>query len=225
MCGRYDLSETGRTLRIGDVLLTLTTSHPRYNVSPLQRAPIVRRVAGQLQIQDLRWGLIPGWAKDATLAAKCINARGETVAEKPAFRTAFRRRRCVVPADGYFEWQKVATQKLPWRFVRRDRQPFLFAGLWETWQPPEAPETPLETFTILTTEPNPVAAEVHDRMPVILGPETAATWLEPETTPEALRALLGPAGADVLERYRVSTFVNTSRNDGPECVAKAAIPS
>ena len=225
MCGRYDLSESGRALRIGDALLTLEGSRPRYNVAPLQRAPVVRGDDGQLVLDEARWGLVPGWAKDASGAARCINARSETVADKPMFRTAFRKRRCLVPADGYFEWEASPSGKLPWRFVRQDRQPLLFAGLWETWHPPAGtdPTLELKTFTILTTAARDQLAEIHDRMPVIFNAQSAQLWIDPATDVAVLSALVQQTDHLTIERYRVSTVVNSSRNDTPDCVKPAIV--
>jgi putative SOS response-associated peptidase YedK len=212
MCGRYDLSESGRTLKIGDFELILTTSQPRYNVCPTQLAPIIRRRDDlQFSLDDYRWGLIPAWAKDGNSAAKCINARSETVSEKPMFRSAFRKRRCVVPADGYYEWQMAKPRKLPWRFTRMDRQPLLLAGLWESWRPPGMPEAPeIRTFTILTKVPSPKVSEIHDRMPVILEPDTANLWLDPTTTEDQLRTLCAPSEIELLTMVRVNVV-----GDGP----------
>jgi putative SOS response-associated peptidase YedK len=187
----------------------------------MQRAPVVRWRQGELTIDELRWGLVPRWAKDETLAANCINARCETVADKPMFRDAFQYRRCLVPADGYFEWQKTDQGKLPWRFVRRDRQPLLLAGLWDSWRPPDAPDGQMvETYAVLTTTPNGDSAHVHSRMPVILEPEAAARWLDPGMDKENLQALCASSPDGLLEAYRVSTVVNSSRNDSPECVLR-----
>ncbi len=222
MCGRYDLSETGRTLRIGGFEVILATVPPRYNVSPLQTVPVIRRRQVELFVSDLRWGLVPRWSRDASMAARCINARAETVAQKPMFRSAFERRRCVVPADGYYEWQKAGRLRLPWRFVRRDGQPLLFAGVWESWKPPADPEGPgLQTFSILTTTANGMASEVHDRMPVLLDPSGAVGWLDPAAVPGDLLGLCAPPANELLNRYRVSTVVNNSRNDTPECIQSA----
>ncbi|MBL9139054.1 MAG: SOS response-associated peptidase [Verrucomicrobiales bacterium] len=217
MCGRYDLSESGRTLKIGDFELILTTSQPRYNICPTQKAPVVRRgPTGSCTLEELRWGLIPAWAKDTTSAAKCINARSETVAEKPMFRSAFRRRRCLVPADGYYEWQMAKPRKLPWRFTRLDRHPMLFAGLWESWRPPGQTDAPeIETFTILTRAPTPRIAEIHDRMPVILEPEAAAMWLDPSTTEAQLITLCAPSSQELLTMARV-TLVGESPPRAPD---------
>lgn len=219
MCGRYDLSETGRTLRIGRATLTLATPQPRYNIAPLQNAPIVRWRADQFTIDEFRWGLVPGWARDEGVAAKSINARAETIAERPIFRTAFQRRRCIVPADGYFEWQKGRAGRLPWRFFRKDGQPLLFAGLWEWWRPPNDPDAAgLGTYAIVTTTAHSAAVHVHDRMPLVLDPEQAAVWLDPDADQHALQMICQKPPMADLDRYRVSTIVNNSRNDVPECV-------
>ena len=225
MCGRYSLAKPPKRIRIGDTEVILLVPRPRYNVAPMQRAPVIRLREGLPVVDELRWGLIPAWAKDAKLAASCINARSETVATKPAFRAAFKRRRCLVPADGFFEWQTAGKQKLPWWFVRPDGEPLLFAGLWESWQPAEHPDVHEQTFTLLTTRPNAVTAPVHDRMPVALSAAGAAEWLRESSTPEQLAALCVPLPDDALERHRVSQCVNSARNDGPECIAPVLVQS
>ncbi len=219
MCGRYSLAKPPKRIRVGQTELTLLVPRPRYNVAPMQLAPVIRLRDGLPVVDELRWGLIPSWAKDTKLAASCINARSETVAIKPAFRSAFKRRRCLVPADGFFEWQPSGKQKLPWWFVRRDGEPLLFAGLWESWQPAENPAVHEQTFTILTTTPNATASPIHDRMPVVLSADGATRWLDEATTPEQLAALCVPLADEALERHRVSQVVNSARNDSPECVA------
>lgn len=159
--------------------------------APSQRAPVIRLEHGLPVITELRWCLVPSWAKDEKIAYSLINARSETVAEKPAFRSAFKKRRCLIPADGFYEWQALGAKlKQPWRFVRPDRQPFPFAGLWEHWRhPDDANAEPLETFTLLTTTPNGVAALVHDRMPVILDGEARNQWLDAGLAAQAEWAL------------------------------------
>ena len=155
----------------------------RYNIAPMSAAFMVRSEDSLPVACTALWGLIPSLAKDAKIAASCINARSETAAEKPAFRSAFKKRRCLIPADGFFEWERRDKVKLPWRFVRPDGSPFFFAGLWEAWHPPTAPESCIETFTILTTTPNAVVAPIHDRMPVILDASGADRWLaEPDAS-------------------------------------------
>jgi putative SOS response-associated peptidase YedK len=168
----------------------------------------------------LRWGLIPGWAKDPAIGARLINARAETVAEKPAFRAAFRRRRCLVLADGFYEWQKSAKRKQPFFFHLRDDRPFAFAGLWESWEGGD--NSHLETCTILTTEPNDLVATVHDRMPVILAPDAHDAWLDPAVEqPDRLTPLLRPYPAEAMDAYPVGPLVNSPTHDGPGCIERA----
>ena len=189
---------------------------PRYNVAPTDPIPIVRRnrEGTGRELAVVRWGLIPFWAKDASVGgAKLINARAESVTTKPAFREAFERRRCLVPADGFYEWQKRADGKQPWLIRRRDHQPFGFAGLWDRWK---GPGGPVETATIITTEPNAVCAPLHNRMPVILAPDTYDAWLDPDRP--GGEALLRPCPDDWLEVFPISRLVNNVRNDGPELI-------
>jgi putative SOS response-associated peptidase YedK len=168
----------------------------------------------------LKWGLVPFWAKDPKIGNRMINARAETAADKPAFRQAFQRRRCLVPADGFFEWKKVESgdrqpSKTPYWIHRADRGPFVMAGLWERWEPRNGP--PLHTFTILTTDAVPELRPIHPRMPVILPQDSAEEWLDPGSRSEELTSLLRPFGAG-LQSHPVSTVVNSPRNDGPECI-------
>lgn len=164
-----------------------------------------------------RWGLIPPWAKEPSIGYRMINARSETVAQKPSFRHAFRRRRCLVPADGFYEWRTEGRRKVPFRFRMRDGSLFALAGLWETWTPPDGGE-PITSCTVLTTDANDVVAPVHHRMPVIIPPDHYDTWLDPEEEPEALKALLSPYPPSAMEGYAVSTEVNSARNDYPELI-------
>jgi len=165
----------------------------------------------------LRWGLIPFWAKDPGIGARMINARAETVAEKPAFRAAFRRRRCLIPADGFYEWRREGPRKQPYHFRLPDGGPFAMAGLWERWSPEGA--DPIETCTILTTDANDVVRPVHHRMPVILLPEAYETWLDPDVDDRgALAPLLVPLAGDAIVGHAVSTHVNAPVNDDPTCV-------
>lgn len=185
---------------------------PRCNVAPSQRAPIIRRAQdGHRQLAMLRWGLIPAWAKDTAISYKTINARAETVATAPSFRAAFKVRRCIVPASGFYEWQKDGTRKQPYLIEADDESPLSFAGLWERWE--HGPE-PIETFTIITTEPNELLAPIHNRMPVILAPEDFDVWLEPKESPIA-QALLRPYPAELMRAVPVSTRVNSPKNDDP----------
>ena len=217
MCGRYTLGAGKAEWEFADVRIEWQGPR-RFNIAPSQRAPIVRMEAGLPVLRDLRWGLIPFWAKDAKIGNTLANARSETIATKPSFRAAFQKRRCVVFADGYYEWQSLGKLKQPWRFVRPDRQTMLLAGLWESWRNAAAPGDPLETFTLITTEPNAVASAVHDRMPVILSGDAVNHWLAETTTPESLTALMRPCPDSDLQRYAVSPLVGNPRNDIPQCI-------
>jgi putative SOS response-associated peptidase YedK len=170
----------------------------------------------------LRWGLIPFWAKEASIGNKLINARAESVAEKPAFRSSFKKKRCLVPADGFYEWKKEGQSKQPYLIRRRDRHPFAFAGLWSTWKNPEG--ALVDTFTILTTSPSADVRALHDRMPVILGRHDFALWLDPKVDDAlSLQALLVPAPEGNLETLPVSRAVNSPAHDAPDCVQPLAV--
>ena len=169
------------------------------------------------ELVALRWGLIPSWAKDQAIGNRMINARAETVAEKPAYRTAFRRRRCLVPADGFYEWQRTGKKKQPYFIHRRDDRPFALAGLWESWQRPD--HSQIESFTVLTTEPNDVVRPIHNRMPVILNESDYDLWLDPALEePGPLTPLLKPYRADLMESYPVGREVNNPRYEAASCV-------
>jgi putative SOS response-associated peptidase YedK len=220
MCGRFTLATPPTLLAEAFGLAEVPDLAPRYNIAPTQLAPVLRQPAGAAlaRLGLLRWGLVPGWADDPAIGSRLINARAETVADKPSFRAAFRQRRCLVPADGFYEWAKVGTRKQPWHFRRPDAGPFAFAGLWERWQSPDG--TDLETFTILTTDANDLVRPVHPRMPVVLPPEAYAAWLEP--TPGDARhllPLLQPAPPGWLVGQAVSAYVNAAGNEGPRCIA------
>lgn len=215
MCGRYTLAKGEGKWEFAHLRVEWKGPN-RFNIAPSQFAPIIRRDHGALVVRTLRWGLVPSWAKDAAGGARLANARGETVASKPSFRAAFRSRRCVVPADGYYEWQALGRRKQPWRFVRPDGEPFLMAGLWETWTDPGGSE--LETFSLITTTPNAVAAAVHDRMPVILDGADVEAWLAAETSTEALQSLIRSCPEDRLKRYPVDARVGSPANDDLTCI-------
>ena len=212
MCGRFtlrtppDAVASAAGLRLGPSPL-----QPRFNIAPSQSVLAFR--AGEAV--HLRWGLVPSWAKDPAIGSRMINARGETVAEKPSFRAAFRQRRCVVPADGFYEWRAVGKGKQPYFLRLKGDRPFAFAGLWERWQ--GADGTTLETCAIVTTTPNALAATIHDRMPLILGPEAIAPWIDPSTAS-------APFPADAMEAFPVSTRVNRPANDDPMLVAPLNAP-
>jgi putative SOS response-associated peptidase YedK len=194
---------------------------PRYNIAPTQDVAAIRCDAhGARQPAMLRWGLIPSWARDPAIGNRMINARGETLAEKPAFRSAFRRRRCLVLASGFYEWRGTDRGKQPYYIAAADGRPIAFAGLWERW---EKGERPVETCTIVTTGANRVLRELHDRMPVILAPEAAIEWLAQDAPAERLAGLLQPAADELLAARPVSRAVNSPAHEGPELIV-ARIP-
>lgn len=218
MCGRYSITTPLEAVRaLFDVQSGLNL-RPRYNVAPTDEVPVLRLREGERELVTMRWGLVPFWAKDRKGAAKMINARADTAAEKPAFREAFARRRCLVPADGFYEWQTEGKAKLPWRITMPDGAPFAFAGLWEYWKSPEG--EPLLTCTILTTDANDALRPIHHRMPVILPRDGYGRWLA-EPAAELLKPWDGPA----LRAFRVSTHVNSVKNDDPECLAPLQPPA
>jgi putative SOS response-associated peptidase YedK len=222
MCGRYTLHSKVSDLQrlLGSVAVPADLEE-RYNIAPTQAVPVVPN-DGSERIEFFRWGLIPAWAKDASIGSRMINARAETVAEKPSFRTAFKKRRCLVPADGFYEWRKEADgkTKTPVHLRMRSGEPFAFAGLWESWTGPDGQE--LRTFTIITTTPNELAATVHQRMPVILPHEHHADWIgSADADPRDLQPLLVPYPAEEMEAVVVSRLVNSPRNDSPDCLMPA----
>ena len=215
MCGRYTL-RTKLNLVLSQFAAELaegTEWEPRYNIPPTARVPVVRLIDGKRQLGLLKWGLVPSWAKDTKIAYSTINARADTVATKPAFRTAFKKRRCLVLADGYFEWETVGKSKLPWLYEIDGGKPFAFAGLWEAWYGQGDDKPPIESCTIITTEPNELASRFHDRMPAILHPEDYDGWLAGEQIP------MVAFEADRMTARPVSTYVNSVKNQGPECIA------
>lgn len=193
-----------------------------FNICPSQNILVVRAGAAGREGALVRWGLIPGWAKDASIGNKLSNARGETVHEKPSFRAALKKRRCLVPVNGFYEWRKVGAGKQPVFIHRKDGAPFAIAGLYEFWKGPDG--APVQTATLITTTPNALMEPIHDRMPVILAPADYALWLDPGVQDgEALRHLIAPCPADALEAYEVGKDVNNPRNQGPELIA--ALPA
>lgn len=220
MCGRFALYSDPFTLARRFEADAPPELRPRYNVAPSQNIPIVREEGEKRRIALARWGLIPHWAKDVKIGYSMINARAETVAEKPAFRNAFRHRRCLIPADGFYEWQTIAGSKVkqPWFIVLRDRELMAFAGLWEQWRSSEGEE--LESCSIIVTDANEIMRPIHDRMPVILAPDEWSVWLNPEAKDTGgLQGLLKPyPAADNMAAWPVSTTVNSPRNDSTECM-------
>ena len=225
MCGRYRLTAKERYLRDHFGVDGDLSWAPRWNIAPTQQVPVVRqdRKEPQRTFALLRWGLIPFWAKDASIGFKTINAMSETASEKPAFRDAMKLRRCLIPADSFYEWQRVGNkQKQPYSFGMIDDSLFAFAGLWESWRGP-AGEI-VETFTILTSKPNPLVSDVHDRMPAILKAEDYDLWLDPGVKDATfVSECLKPFDARLMKKYPVSTRVNRADNDDPECAREVPL--
>lgn len=219
MCGRFTQTATPTAIAQQFGVHHFPLLKPRYNIAPSQPVAAIRLdpETTTRQLVLLRWGLIPSWAKDPKIGFQCINAKAETVAEKPSFRAAFRKRRCLVIATGFYEWQVRGQTKHPMWIGLQSRQPFAFAGVWEQWQPPEGEA--IESCTILTTEPNELLRPIHDRMPVILPADTYEHWLDPTVQDvNFLQALLRPYPSEELMAYPVSTLVNNPRHDVPECL-------
>jgi putative SOS response-associated peptidase YedK len=218
MCGRYRLSRRKQLIEEYFDSAGEEDWSPRYNVAPTQLVPVIRQNPKEprRELSLVRWGLIPWWAKDSSVAASMINARSETAATKPAFRDALKFRRCLIPADGFYEWGKTGKTKQPYCFEVNDGQLFAFAGIWERRKDPGGKL--LETCSILTTTPNAVTATVHDRMPVILGSDNYDVWLDPGTkNSDAAADLLKPLDARLMSCYPVSNRVNHAGNDDEEC--------
>ena len=224
MCGRYTLSAPSDLI---EDLLELDESvelQPRFNIAPTQEAPVVlqRDSSVSRRLEALRWGLVPFWAKDRSIGDRMINARSETVVEKPAFRASFKRKRCLVVADGFYEWQATGGPKQPFFFRLTSSEPFAMAGLWDRWDN-SADGSCLETFAILTTEPNSVVEPVHKRMPVILKRADYDAWLDPDDQDtNRLQEMLVPYPHTEMEGIPVSTYVNNPANQGPRCVEPIA---
>ena len=224
MCGRYRLSR--RKQLIDEYFDTVSDGcewTPRYNIAPTQPVPVVRQNPKEpiRELSMMRWGLIPSWVKDSSVAAKMINARSETAAAKPAFREALKSRRCVLPADAFYEWQRTGKNEQPYCFEVNEGEMFGFAGIWDRWRDPSGKT--VETCSILTTTPNVVTSAIHDRMPVILDPDSYDLWLDPGMQDaSAASEMLKPYGAQVMRCYPISTRINHVANDDEDCSAPAA---
>ena len=213
MCGRYFLSSPMETLEIQFAAEARADFGPRYNLAPTAVVPVVLALPAGRIITLHRWGLVPSWSRDPALGARLANARAETAAVKPSFRAPFRRSRCIIPADGFYEWQaRPGAAKQPFCIRAAGGALLGFAGLWDRW---EGPDGCLDTCTILTTAANAAMAPIHDRMPVILDPADYAAWLDPAALPGALQALLRPCPADRLRLHPVGPRVGNARNEGP----------
>ena len=217
MCGRFtttiDLEEIARHFNISVVNGDF---EPLYNAAPSMDVPVVKDSPSR-QLSFFRWGLVPPWANDPVIGSKLINARAETLAAKPSFRRAYQQRRCLIPADSFFEWKKDKKSKTPYRILLRNRSPFGLAGLWEVWSPPG--RTPLYSCTIITTEANTLLSPIHDRMPVIIKPRDYNLWLDPSVQePFVLNPLLQPYPPEEMDLYEVSPLVNNPLHNLPEVI-------
>jgi len=226
MCGRYRLS---RRKQIVEAHFSSASGeedcNPRYNIAPTQLVPVIRQNPKQpiRESSLFRWGLIPSWMKDSSGAATMINARSETAGTKPAFRDALKSRRCLIPADGFYEWQRVGKTKQPYCFEVGNAQMFAFAGIWDRWKDPSG--NLVKTCSILTTTPNAVTSAVHDRMPVILDPDSYDLWLDPGVQDASWASeLLKPYDAQLMRCYPISTRINHVANDDEECSAPVELP-
>jgi len=221
MCGRYRLSRRKQVVEeyfesASEAALEPDDWSPRYNIAPTQPVATVRQAGASRVLSLMRWGLVPSWASDISMGHRLINGRSETVLQKPAFRESFLARRCLIPADGFYEWRKAGKQSQPFHFGMRDDSLFAFAGVWDRWKPPAGPV--LESCSILTTSPNQLLEDVHERMPVILPQRHYQAWLTaPAAEAERLAELLVPFEARMMRRYAVSALVNKPQNEGPEC--------
>lgn len=224
MCGRFTLAAPPELVAelFGLSAEDLPLFEPRYNIAPTQPVLALRLdESGHREAVELKWGLIPSWSKDDKIASRLINARSESAAEKPSFRSAMRRRRCLVAADGYYEWQTVQKTKQPYYIQLQGGKPFAFAGLWERWRSPEGRS--VETCSLLTTEANAFASQIHDRMPVIVPPTKFERWLDVEAySPEDVQPLLVGYEGGPMQARPVDRYVNNARNEGPECIQSPA---
>lgn len=218
MCGRFTLTVDLLALQERFHFRYQGSLTPRFNIAPGQDVLAIVAEGGERVGKMMRWGLVPFWAKDARIGAKMINARAETVDEKASFRHAFKRRRCLILADGFYEWKKEGTKKVPYRFTLKTGEPFAFAGLWERW---EGASDPIETCAIITTKANELIAPIHDRMPVMLPPERHDDWLDPRLDDsEYLKSLLLPYPSGEMRMYEVAPLVNSSKNDVIACIER-----
>lgn len=222
MCGRYTLHHKAKEIEERfDVDAAEELLAPRYNIAPSQIIPVIRRPRSGDNLREMagcKWGLIPFWAKDPKIGNNLINAKAETIAEKPSFKQAFTKRRCLIPADGFYEWQKRGkAPSQPMHIRRRDGGLFAFAGLWEEWRSPEG--EPVETCTIITVEPNELLSKIHNRMAAILRPDDEAAWIDPMSGIDDLLQMLRPYDSGELEAIPVSRAVNSPAHDSPACIA------
>lgn len=234
MCARYtQIQDLRAILALVQCRGGLPAWMPRYNIAPAQEAPVIVNTGKAVEAKLMRWGMVPTWAEDPSTVAPLINARAETLQQKPSFREAFLSRRCLVPADGFYEWETTSAGKRPWRFTLRSEEPFCFAGLWSVWQPrlgrqqelftpTGAAARPVEAFTIITTAANELVQVLHERMPVILTGEAIKAWIDPATSREKLQSMLRPYPTHLMQRQAASRRVNRPDFEGPECLNEVA---
>jgi putative SOS response-associated peptidase YedK len=222
MCGRYTVTSAPEAIRALFGYLEQSDFPPRYNIAPSQPIAIVRLIDGKRQFALVRWGLLPAWVKNPKNFSLQINARGESLTDKPAFKAAMKRRRCLIPADGFYDWKATGARKQPYYVCAKSGEPLAFAGLWEVWTGPNGEE--LETATIVTTRANRMLAAIHDRMPVIVPPDAFNLWLDcANVDPETAATLIAPAPENLLEAYEVSTAVNRTANDSPQLIERISV--
>lgn len=221
MCGRFTLTSPPQRLRERFALVAAPeTLAPRWNIAPSQAVSVIAN-RRERRLRSARWGLVPHWATDPSIGHRLINARAETLAQRPAFREALERRRCVVPADGFYEWQRRGRTRQPFHLRRRDGELLALAGLWDVWRAPDGER--LASCAIVTVPANDLVAAIHDRMPAILSSDGVDAWLDPAAAPASARLRwLAPCPDEWLEAYAVSTWVNTPEHDGPQCLAPVA---
>lgn len=218
MCGRYGFAPGEfREIRIRfNILNDIPLFTPRYNIAPSQPAPVIAKLQGETRLELFQWGLVPSWAKDPTIGNRMINARAETLAEKPSFRNLLGNQRCLIPANGFYEWRKEGKGRVPMWFKLKKGEPLVIAGLWDSWKKPNGEL--LKTFTIITTGPNELIAPIHNRMPAVLSDHDALEWLSGGEISHSL-SLLKPFPAELMDAYDVSKLVNDPQNDSAECIA------
>ena len=218
MCGRFSLATNlSQIARRFEVEESQIEWNPRFNIAPTQMTFVVVEDANKRSLVPMAWGLIPHWSKDKKLGYSMINARSETVMSKPSFRESIKKRRCLIPSDGFYEWQQTSQGKLPYRFTMKDHHVFAFAGLWDSFKEDNGNE--IKSFTILTTVANALSAQLHDRMPVILPRERESLWLDSSMEdPEKIQTFFKPYPAEEMSMFRVSTIVNSWKNELPDCL-------
>ncbi len=223
MCGRFTATFSFREIKVRWSLQGDLSFGPRYNIAPSQEVPVILQNDENNESKLMKWGLVPSWAQDHTIGNRMINARAETLLEKPSFKRLVGTKRCVIPADGFYEWRREGKRKVPVWVGLKKREPFVFAGLWDFWRDRESGRE-LYTFTIITCEPNALLRPIHNRMPVIYDREMGLQWLDPRCAVNSammLAANLQPFPSELMETHDVSTLVNSPANDSPECIRPA----